>query len=37
MKYKVEMLLSAQKDILLSAKWYNKKQKGLDKTFIQRI
>ena len=37
MTYKVEMLFSAQQDVLISAKQYNKKQKGLGKKFVQRV
>lgn len=37
MSFKVETLRSAQKDVLLSAKWYNNQQKGLGKIFLQRV
>ena len=37
MKYKIRILPSAQNDVLLSASWYNKKQKNLGKEFIKRI
>ena len=37
MTLKVKTLPSAQRDVLLSAKWYNRKQKDLGKDFISRV